>query len=64
MSRDPICQYCYEKPVASVYQYSCIDCTYVCEGCEQVTPYESGGADDMPEHCDVCWADAHKDLVS
>ncbi len=64
MSRDPkTCYYCDEKPIASPYNYSCADCTYVCAGCEQVTPYESGGVDDMPEHCDECWGKAHGYLV-
>ncbi len=64
MSRDPeICQYCYEQPVSSLYGYTCKECVYTCEGCHKVTPYESGGADDMPQHCDECWNAEHKDLV-
>jgi hypothetical protein len=65
MSRDPeICQYCYEQPVAFQFQYTCQSCVYPCEGCGLMTPYESGGADDMPQHCDTCWHVAHeKDLV-
>jgi hypothetical protein len=53
-----VCSYCNVMPVCEPYQYSCIECTYICAGCMQLTPYESGGADDMPEHCDECWAKA------
>ena len=55
-----ICYYCGLKPIAEQYRYSCAECVYTCAGCKQVTPYESGGADDMPQHCDKCWHDAQK----
>ena len=54
-----ICSYCDVKPVAEPFSQSCMDCTYICEGCKQLTPYESGGSDDMPNHCDECWMEAH-----
>ena len=27
-----------------------------CSGCGRVRPHCDGGSDDMPEHCDRCWA--------
>ena len=54
------CHYCAVNPIQEGYKYCCKDCTYTCAGCNQVTPYESGAADDMPDHCDKCWADAHR----
>lgn len=35
--------------------------TYVCAGCKKEVPWENGAADDMPNHCDDCWAEAHKE---
>lgn len=55
-----ICNYCGDQPVALEYQYSCKSCTYICAGCSKITPYESGGADDMPQHCDKCWVENHR----
>jgi hypothetical protein len=54
-----VCSYCYVMPISKPYKYSCIECTYICDGCKQLTPYESGGSDDMPAHCDECWGKAN-----
>lgn len=35
--------------------------TYVCAGCLKRVPWSNGAADDMPYHCDECWAKAHND---
>lgn len=33
--------------------------SYVCAGCKRRVPNDFGAADDMPDHCDDCWAAAH-----
>lgn len=33
---------------------------YLCKGCSRWVPWCYGGADDLPEHCDDCWAEAHE----
>jgi len=39
----------------------CVKCaTYVCRGCKRRVPWCFGAADDMPDHCDDCWAKAHR----
>lgn len=36
------------------------DCwVYRCPGCWRIRPWCFGAADDMPDHCDDCWAKAH-----
>jgi hypothetical protein len=35
--------------------------TFDCSGCGRKTPNCRGAADDMPEACDDCWGEAHKD---
>jgi len=30
-----------------------------CEGCGRLVPWSEGASDDMPEHCDDCWALEH-----
>jgi hypothetical protein len=32
---------------------------YRCVGCKRLVPWCFGAADDMPSHCDNCWAEAH-----
>jgi hypothetical protein len=32
---------------------------YKCKGCERVLPWSFGASDDMPDHCDDCWAKEH-----
>jgi hypothetical protein len=32
---------------------------FVCVGCGLRAGYCRGATDDMPEHCDECWNDAH-----
>lgn len=34
--------------------------TYLCAGCLKRLPWSNGCADDMPNHCDDCWVEAHK----
>jgi hypothetical protein len=58
-----LCYYCDTNRVAMQYNYSCLDCTYVCGTCKQLTPYESGGADEFPNDCDECWNAKQEDLV-
>jgi len=48
-----VCQYCCDNPVAAEWNYSCVECVYVCETCDRITPYEIGGDS---EDCDDCWA--------
>lgn len=36
---------------------------YCCASCQRWVPWCYGSADDMPEHCDGCWAAAHTELV-
>ena len=33
--------------------------SYICAGCRREVGYCDGGSDDMPHHCDDCWAKAH-----
>lgn len=33
---------------------------YRCSGCDRWRPWCDGCGDDMPEHCDRCWAEAHE----
>lgn len=33
---------------------------YHCKGCDRWVPWCYGGADDLPDHCDDCWAEAHE----
>lgn len=33
--------------------------TFTCIGCKREMPWGKGAADDMPEHCDDCWVEAH-----
>jgi hypothetical protein len=33
---------------------------YLCPGCKMWRPWCFGAGDDMPDHCDNCWAKAHK----
>lgn len=35
---------------------------YVCDGCGRRRPMCDGADDDMPDHCDRCWAEAHAPL--
>lgn len=35
------------------------DESYVCAGCSRRVPNEFGADDDMPDHCDDCWLEAH-----
>ena len=37
---------------------------FCCAGCEQWVPWSKGADDDMPGHCDDCWAKAHKSEAS
>lgn len=38
----------------------CVVCElYLCAGCGRWRPWSDGAADDMPDHCDRCWALAH-----
>lgn len=55
-----LCNYCGEQPIALQFNHTCESCVYTCAGCGLITPYESGAADDMPDHCDTCWANAHR----
>ena len=32
---------------------------YQCAGCRRWRPWCDGAHDDMPDHCDRCWAEAH-----
>lgn len=32
---------------------------FLCAGCVEWVSWDLGAADDMPEHCDRCWATAH-----
>lgn len=32
---------------------------YLCAGCSRWVSWDLGAADDMPQHCDDCWALAH-----
>lgn len=41
-----------------------LDCygeLWICQGCGDAVCYGYGASDDMPEHCDACWAKAHAD---
>jgi hypothetical protein len=33
---------------------------YFCAGCFQVVGWCNGAGDDMPDHCDDCWAAFHR----
>lgn len=37
--------------------------TFMCHGCKQKTPWSKGCDDEMPHHCDDCWAKAHPPAV-
>jgi hypothetical protein len=37
---------------------------YKCAGCQRWRPWSDGAADDMPDHCDACWAKAHTETVA
>lgn len=50
------CGYCLSKDGKRILR------TYSCAGCARRVPWCYGGggdADDMPEHCDDCWLEAH-----
>lgn len=49
------CSHCEER-IESAYAE-----TYECVGCHKEVPWSNGGANDMPEHCDDCWAAAHRE---
>lgn len=51
-----LCAYCDLLEVATDmgYLWSCYQCTYTCEQCNRLVPYENGSAD-SPE-CDDCWS--------
>lgn len=34
--------------------------TYRCAGCHRKLPWCFGAHDEMPDHCDDCWADAQR----
>lgn len=37
---------------------------FVCKGCKRyVCGWCEGGSDDLPNHCDKCWADTYTPLV-
>ncbi len=57
-----LCNYCGINQIAENYNSSCVECVYTCVGCQQVTPWENGASDDMPDHCDECWGKAHATL--
>lgn len=41
---------------------NCGDCAiFRCDACDKVVPYSFGCDDDMPNACDDCWVQAHKD---
>lgn len=33
---------------------------YTCRGCKRRAPWCFGASDDMPDHCDDCWAAVHR----
>lgn len=33
---------------------------FECAGCHHVVSKDKGSGDDMPEHCDECWAATHR----
>lgn len=33
---------------------------FTCAGCRRFRPPEEGCADDLPDHCDRCWVQAHE----
>jgi hypothetical protein len=37
---------------------------YKCVGCKLVYSWAFGASDDMPDHCDDCWAKAHAKEVA
>lgn len=41
----------------------CLGKTYVCRGCKRRVPACFGASDDMPNHCDDCWAAAHREAA-
>lgn len=36
----------------------------ICPGCQRPIPAREGAADDMPDHCDQCWAKAHETVAT
>jgi len=47
-----MCSYCGVKPVVDGFHESCTTCTFYCERCDYVTPYERGTSSDAL--CDDC----------
>lgn len=42
----------------------CVRCErFRCAGCHRWFSWDFGAADDMPEHCDHCWAEAHPEAA-
>ena len=56
-----LCNYCGCCPVATDlgWTYTCQSCTYICNTCYGITPYESGQSEN--DDCDTCWATKQKD---
>ena len=51
---DDMCSYCAERPVFEHFMESCWKCTFVCQVCEDLIPYEKGVAwDDLCDDCGV-----------
>ncbi len=49
------CPLCADRPEG------CEACErYTCAGCKRRRPWDDGAGDDMPGHCDACWARKHK----
>lgn len=48
-----------DSQLASMQDDGLVTCLYRCEGCDRLVPWSNGAADDMPDHCDDCWAQAH-----
>lgn len=36
---------------------------FVCKSCKRETPAHRGCDDDLPDHCDDCWLEAHPELA-
>lgn len=49
----PLCWYCRYERVAPQWTFTCKDCTFVCQKCDTVTPYERGM--DNNALCDDCY---------
>ena len=47
------------KSVSDLWWDPWFEHVYVCQRCDRARPWSDGGADDLPDICDDCWAACH-----